>query len=339
MKGKISKTLGIMAVVLLILQIGIIPCSAQEKIKLKLSHLTPTNHPVHRAAELFKKMVEESTSGQVEITIFPASTYAGNVASVEENMRGTLDMNIMTPGAAQTAIKQLAVCMLPFAIDDQAHANRLWSGPALKRVQEIYEKNNMKIHWPGKWGFRQMSTSKKLINTPADLKGMKMRVPPEIQLLELYKACGANTATISFSEFPLAIAQGVVDGQCNPICIFKAANLSKFQPFMMITNHAYQTMFLSTNLKTWNKLPPKVQAAIEQAEKVAMNFLIEDTDVTEKAILNELPSKGTNVYEITKANHDKFAALMGPAHKVIANYAGQAWFDEWLGYVEKARQK
>ena len=242
MKGKICKTIGIVAAVLLFLQIGIIPCSSQEKIKLKLAHLTPTKHPVHRAAELFKKTVEESTSGQVEITIFPADTFAPNVECVGEVMRGTLDMQITTPGTAQTSIKQLAVCMLPFAIEDQAHADRLWSGPALKRVQEIYEKNNIKVHWPGKWGFRQM-TGKKPINTPDDLKGLKMRVPPEIQLLQLYKACGATTATIAFSELPLAVAQGVVDGQCNPICIFEAFNLSKFQPAMTITNHAYQAMF------------------------------------------------------------------------------------------------
>ena len=97
--------------------------------------------------------------------------------------------------------------------------------------------------------------------------------------------------------------------------------------------------FISKSLKTWNRFPSNVQAAIEQADKVAMDFLREDTNATEKAILKELPSKGTKVYEVTKANHDKFAAKMEPAHKAIADLAGKEWLDEWLSYVEKARMK
>jgi TRAP-type C4-dicarboxylate transport system substrate-binding protein len=338
MKGKIYKIIGIAVVAFLTLQLGIVPCSSQEKIKLKIAHPQPIRHSVQRAAELFKKTVEELTSDQVEITIFPAGTYGSNVDAVGEVMRGTLEMAITTTQVAQTHIKQLAATMLPFAIEDQAHADRLWSGPALKRVQEIYEKNNIKIDWPAKFGFRQM-TANKPIDTPDDLKGLKMRVPPELQLLQLYKVCGAVTATVSFSELPLAIALGVVDGQCNPICVFDTLNISKYQSSMTLTNHCYGIYLIYKSLRIWNKLPPNVKAAIEKADKLAMSSLTEDINAMENVILKDLPSKGTKVYEITKANRDKFVAKMGPVHKAIADFAGKEWFDEWLGYVEKARMK
>jgi len=317
----------------LILLFGFMPCQAQDKIKLKLAHLVPTTHPVHKAATLFKTMVEELTLGKVEITIYPANTFAGNVECIEETMRGSLDMDLTTPGAAQTFIKELAVCMTPFQFSDQGHANRVWNGPALEWVKNILEKNKLIVGAPGIWGFRQMTNNKKIINGPSDLEGLKIRVPPELQLQQLYRACGAVTTTISFSELPMALSQGVADGQCNPMWVFEAFKLYEVQKYVALTDHAYQTMFIFKNKDMWNKLPADVKEAIEISDKVAMDYLHQLTYNTEKKIIDGLKERGLVV---SKPNRAEFAEKMGPVHKAIAKYAGKKNFDQWMGYVEAA---
>jgi tripartite ATP-independent transporter DctP family solute receptor len=344
MQRRTGKTIGILFGFFILVYLSVFSVLAQTKdkkeqydigpkIKLKLAHLVPTNQPVHHAAELFKKIVEELTMGQVEITIYPANTFAPNVEAVEEVMRGTLDMQITTPGAAQTHIKPLGVCMLPYAFEDLRHAERHWHGPALNKIQKIYEENNIKVHNPGHWGFRQMSTRKTPIMHPEDLKGLKMRTPPEMQLQQMYRAFGAITTTIPLEEFALAMTQGVADGQCSPIWVYDMSKFYENQKYVAITDHGYQVLFIYKNLKMWNKLPPNIQRAIEYADEVAMDYTRALAYVTEKNILGSLPKKGIT---ITRPNRAEFAAKMGPMHKAVAEYAGKKWFEEWTELIKES---
>jgi len=335
MGGKMKKGLYIFIGILIITQIGLLPSFAKDVIKLNLAHLVPETHPVHKSAELFKKMVEELTQGRVQITIYPANTFAPVVEAVEEVMRGTLDMEIVTPGGAQTHIPELAVCMVPFAFDNQGHADRVWHGPALERIREIYKKNNIVVHWPGIWGFRQMTNNKRPIYGPEDVKGLKMRVPPELQLMNMYQALGAVTTTIAFGELYLALSQGVADGQCNPLWVFKAFKLDEVQKYVALTDHAYQVMFIYKSLDMWKRLPPDIKRAIEIADRVAMDYLRELTFATEKSIIKSLQERKDII--VTKPDRRLFAEKMGPVYKAIAKYAGEEWFNEWMGYIEEAR--
>ena len=344
MKRKAFKVIGVLFYFLVIVQLSTFPVLAKAKgkkdqydigpkMKLKLAHLVPTSQPVHRAAVLFKKIVEELTMGQVEITIYPANTFAPNVEAVEEVMRGTLDMQITTPGAAQTHIKELAVCMMPFAFENLRHAERHWDGPAMNKIQKVYEENNIRIHKAGHWGFRTMSTRNTPINKPDDLKGLKIRTPPEIQLQQMFRACGAITTTIPLKEFALAMAQGVADGQCSPIWVYDMLNFHEHQKYVAITDHGYQPLFISKNLQMWDKLPPNIQRAMEYADQMAMDYTRQLAYVTVKNILGSLPKKGITV---TRPNRAEFAARMGPMHEAVAKYSGKKWFDEWMELVKES---
>ncbi len=333
MKKKILKAMGIVMGIFIIIQLVSGPCFALE---LKLAHSFPQTHPIHKSSELFKKIVEEKTKGEVKIIIYPADTFATVVESLGEVMRGTLDMYLQTTGAGQTQIPKLAALILPFDIEDQAHANRIWSGPGLKRVREVYEENGIKVHYAGPYGFRQMTNNKRPIYKADDLKGLKMRTPPEIQYHAMYKALGAMPATVSFGELYLALSQGVTDGQCNPVWTINAGKFNEVQKYLAITNHCYNAVFIMKSLKRFESLPPDAKKAIEEADKAAMDYLEKVVSTSEQEILQSFEKRGL---QITKPDRKSFMDKAALAHSEIARYAGEKWFNEWMGYVEAARKK
>ncbi len=318
---------------------GISASTTQKPIELKLAHSYPQQHILGKGAAEFKELVEKDTNGKVVIQIYPADTFATLAKTLDELMRGTLDMHLMTPAGGQNQIKELAALMQLFAFDDIDHINRFWSGPALKRVQQIYAKRGVIVHSPASYGFRQMSNNVRPIQTAADVKGLKMRVPPEIQILEMYKSLGAVPTTIAFTEVYMGLSQNLADGACGPMESFMQLKWNEVQKYVSITNHCYQAMFLQINKAKWDSLSPDVQKVIEKADEVVMAKIRKGMVESDKANIKAAQDKGVKVNYLTDAGRKTFQEATKSAYAPIAKFAGEEWFNEVLGYVEASRKK
>ena len=170
--------------------------------------------------------------------------------------------------------------------------------------------------------------------TPGDMKGLKMRTPPELQLQAAMEACGAVVTKIAFPELYNALKQGVVDGQENPLAVIYHFKIYEVQKNLALTRHVYNSMVHVMSKKTFDKLTPEQQIIIKEESKNAGQWFRIQMQAEEGELIHKLKDKGM---EITDPDAVKFRSAMQPAYDRIANYAGQENVAKFLEMVEAAR--
>ena len=222
------------------------PYSARAATTLKFGHYNAESHPIHTAAVQFKTNVEMRTNGAIAIQIYPNNTLGSPPEILEQTRNGVVDIAVPTSGQLDKYDKAFAALMLPFVFNDIQHARRTMDGPINGWLGPVAEKSGFEMVGVWEYGFRHLTNSKHPINSPADVKGLKIRTPPEIQLSAAMAALGANVQKIGFPELYLALSQGVVDGEENPIATIASAKFYEVQKHLAMTKHVYQAMTRSS---------------------------------------------------------------------------------------------
>ncbi|MEO5733946.1 MAG: TRAP transporter substrate-binding protein [Rubrivivax sp.] len=159
------------------LALSIASLSAQAEVTLRFAHYSPESHAVHKAALQFKARVEERTKGEVKIAIFPNNTLGSPPEILEQTKLGVIDIAVPTSGQMDKYDKAFAALMLPFVFDDLAHARRTMDGPLQQWLAPLAAKSNLVIIGTWEYGFRNLTNNVRPVNTPADVKGMKVTKP------------------------------------------------------------------------------------------------------------------------------------------------------------------
>jgi tripartite ATP-independent transporter DctP family solute receptor len=149
----------------------------------------------------------------------------------------------------------------------------------------------------GLWdnGIRQMSNSKRAIKSPADLKGLKMRTPPDAVTIDIMQAMGADAQQIKFSELYVALQQGVVDGQENPLTNIASAKLYEVQKYISLTGHKYESTPFLMSKRTWDKLSEADRKAVNEAATEATALQRKLNKEADDKLVAELKAKGAQV--------------------------------------------
>jgi TRAP-type C4-dicarboxylate transport system substrate-binding protein len=173
------------------------------------------------------------------------------------------------------------------------------------------------------------------INSPDDVKGLKLRTPPELQIQASMEALGASVQAIAFPELYLALAQKVVDGEENPIAVIYFNKFYEAQKHLAITRHIYNNMIHTVGANAWKKLTPEQQTIFREESAAAgdlMRKLMADGEADQIA---RLEASGM---QVTRPDLAPFRALMEPAYNRIAAYAGEANVAKFRDMVEQARK-
>ena len=245
-------------------------------------------------------------------------------------------MGLPTQGQFDKWIKAFGVVMLPFAYDDWDHVHRTVDGPCFDWFKQLAEKEGFILLSNWEYGFRNLTNGKKPINTPDDVKGLKIRVPPEMQMTAAFQAMGAVTATIAFPEVYMALAQGVADGQENPISVIYFMKFYEVQKHLAVTRHIYNNMIHTISAKTWSKLTPEQKTIFQEESTKAGAWMRQQVVAQEEDLIKKMQAAGT---QVTRPNLALFRSAMKPAYDKISAYAGQENAKKFLEYVEAARKK
>lgn len=307
---------------------------AQAAVELKLGHFASDTHPCGIAAKDFKANVEKRTNGEVKIALFGNNVLGSPPEVLEQVLLGAVDMSLSGQDQLAKHLPFYDVISTPFAFKDYAMADKIidgdfkaWAAP------ELLKKNLVHLSdW--EWGFRQLTNSKRPVNTPADMKGMKIRTPPAFAYQAFVEAAGGNAQTIAFAELVMAMKQGVVDGQENPVGTIYDLKLYETQKYMSILNYTYSSMVHVVNKKSWDKLTPEQQkivaeesaAAAKQARK-----LLRDNETTQ---LKDLET--TKGIVVARPDLGPWKAAMGPAWDKVKTRVGAENFKRFMDMVEKA---
>lgn len=304
-------------------------------VTLRFAHYVPVDHPANIAAEQFAKQVEARTDGAIRIAIFPNNQLGDPPQEAAQIRAGVIDMGLPTEGQLDKYDKAFAVVPLPFVFKDRPEVFRVLDGPAMAWLAPLAEKQGFVMLRNWDYGFRNITNNVRPIMTPDDVKGLKIRTPPEIQIEACMEALGARVTPISFAELYLALSQHVVDGEENPIPVIYFNKYYEVQKNLALTRHVYNNMIHTVSLVTWKKLTPQVQQIMREESTSAGNLMRKLIGEQEADELGKIKATGVKVTEPDRA---LFRAKMGPAWKRVAAYAGEANVKKFTAMVEAARK-
>jgi len=262
---------------------------------LKFSHTDQQAGARQAAAEVFAKKVEELTQGRYKVQVYCCSQLGNDPKNIEQLTLGGIDFTVSSTGSFAPHVATLNLTMLPYLVDNYDQGWKLYDES--KWLQEQFAKAPAKgFRFLSTWeaGFRSMTT-KDPLNTPADASGKKLRTFPNEMMRWTLESMGFNIQIMPLPEVYLAIQQGTVTGQENPVDTIFSNKFYEVAPNVTLTNHVYSPIPLAISEKTWQRLSPADQKAVTEAAKIAAAHsrnLIRSNDDNQ---LKEMAAKGAKV--------------------------------------------
>jgi len=276
--------------------------------KLSLGHGAAPDNPRHIASLKFAEIVKAKTNGQVEVTVSPSGQLGTDPALITAVRSGAVDITANSQGAFANVVPEYAAFGMPFLFADSPSAWKVMDGPVGKELADKTAEKGMVVlgYWDN--GIRHMSNSKRPLNTPEDMKGLKMRTPPDAVTVDIMNAVGAQAQQIAFTELYVALQQGVVDGQENPLVNIRSAKLYEVNKFISLTGHKYEMTPFVMNKRSFDGLSETNKKAVMEAAAEATKLqrnLAQDADNKLEA---ELKSLGAIINRSNKAAFEKATA-------------------------------
>ena len=277
--------------------------------------------PWGKGGELWANKVRERTQGRINIKLYPGvSLIQGDQTREFSALRqGVIDMAIGSTINWSPQVKQLNLFSLPFLFPDYAAVDAVTQGEVGKSIFQTLDKAGVvPLAW-GENGYREISNSKKQIKSPADLKGLKIRVVGSPLFLDTFTALGANPTQMSWADAQPAFASGAVDGQENPMSIFTAAKLHTVgQKNLTMWGYVADPLVFVVNKEVWNSWTPADRDAVRQAaiEAGKEEIAIARKGMVEPAqpLLKDIAGLGVNIVQLSPAERDAFVKLTRPVY-------------------------
>lgn len=310
------------------------PTAQAGGIEMRLSHYVDEAHPIHAGAKQFAANVEKRTKGAVKIALYPANTLGSPPEQCEQVKLGALDMSLNTQGQTEYYVKASATAQIPFLFADYDHAHRTLDGPAMKWLRPLFEKAGFMQLANWEWGFRNITNNVRPILTPGDVKGLKIRVPPEFHLQALFESLGAIVTKIAWPELYMALAQKVVDGQENPLSAIYYQKFYEVQKHVALSRHTYSCSMLLMSTKSWKKLTASQQKIFREEAKRAGDHVRNVLNNEEKDLIAKMEKAGL---KITRPDPKPFRASIGSAYEKIYKRYGEDNVRMMEKFAEAAR--
>jgi tripartite ATP-independent transporter DctP family solute receptor len=222
--------------------------------KLKWAHVYEATEPYHLQALWAAGEIKKRTNGRYEIDVFPASTLGKETDINQALSLGTIDIIYTGMAFAGRSYPPMSIASGPFIFRDYDHWQKFRNGPVFKELAKGYEeKSGNHIVGYTYYGQRHL-TANKMVTKPEDMKGMKLRVPDAPLFVMFPRAVGANPTPIAFAEVYLALQNGTVDAQENPLPTIDAKKFYEVQKYIILTGHITESLVTVVAGGTWSKL-------------------------------------------------------------------------------------
>ena len=238
---------------------------------LKLGHLANEQNAWHLAAVKFGEELNAKTDGRIEVQVFPNESLGKEIDLINGMQLGTVDMTI-TGESLQNWAPMAALLAVPYAYKTLEHMDEVAGGQIGEDIKaQIIEKAKVRPIAFFARGPRNL-TSNRAIKSPADLDGLKMRVPNVPLFVDVWKSLGASPTPMAFSEVFTSLQNGVIGAQENPLALIRSANFNEVQSHVNQTEHVRSWIYLTIAESTWSKLSEADQSAVMEAAAMAQEF-------------------------------------------------------------------
>lgn len=218
-----------------------LPLRARAATTLTLGHGAAPGNPRTVAAARFAELVAEKTGGRITINVAGSETLGSDSAMLTSLRTGALDMTANSQGAVSALVPEISALGLPFLFEDSTRPIEILEGSVGESLAAKFEA--VGIVPLGYWnnGIRHLTNSRRAVATPADVAGLKVRTPADPMTIDIFQALGASTEQIAFGELYVALQQGVVDGQENPLVNIASSKLFEVNRFVSLTAHKWES--------------------------------------------------------------------------------------------------
>jgi tripartite ATP-independent transporter DctP family solute receptor len=294
--------------------------AAQTTMRISIS--IPQNSHQGVAIDTFAKEVEKRTGGRYKIQPFYSGALGAEREATEAVQLGTQELTFTSSGPVPNFVPEVKILDVPFLFRDYAHARAVLDGPIGQELLQKFDARGIKALAWGENGFRHMTNSKRAVNGPDDLKGLKMRTMENPVHVQAYKGFGIIPTPMAFSEVFTALQQGTVDGQENPLSVITSAKFDQVQKFLTLTGHVYSPCVFLMNKEAFDKLSAADKTAFLEAAKegVKANRLRVDSD--EKIAVADLRAKGMTV--IDQVDKTRYQTALAPVYADFEKQFGKA---------------
>lgn len=278
-------------------------------------------------AEEFTSRANEALGDKAKVVFYGSAQLGKDKDLMQKLKLGTV--HLAMPSSVMSSIApEAGLFDMPFLVKDRAHLNRIEHKVFWPEIAPAIEAKGYKVIGFWENGIRHISNNVKPINTPADLKGVKIRTPKSTWRVKMFSEWGANPTPMSFSEVFVALQTGVIDGQENPLTNISAAKLNEVQKYLSITGHVYTPSYLTTGAKQWEKLPADVRAILEKTAVEVQGWMYATGTKDDVSLLEKL---GKDM-EINVADRAAFVEASKPIYAEFAKEVatGKAMIDSAL---------
>ncbi len=286
---------------------------AQQKV-LRFGHLHSVDSPIHKGISKAAEEVEKSTQGRYKINIFPSSQLGQAREMVQQVVDGNLDFISEGPGSLSALHRPLSVFEAPFIARDYDHLLKMLESDYAKEQLKVMEtQRNMAYIGTFYYGVRHFTTKGKALQTAADVKGLKIRVPEAPLFLAMIRALEATPTPMSLGEVYLSLQTGVADGQENPLPTINNNKFFEVQKFLNLTGHVIVPVMIMMNNKVYAAATPADQAAFKAAFAAGAKVNDDLTRADEASLVDAFKAKGMTV---VNSDRESFRARMTSVYEL-----------------------
>ncbi len=278
----------------------------------KLALQNPKGHPLATGAEKFAELVGTKSGGRIKVNIFPGGTLGGDAPNVSALQGGTIEFVLLNSGILASQVKPFEIYDFPFMFANAKEADAVVDGPFGQKLHaSLADKGIVGLAY-FELGFRNLTNSKKAINTVEDIAGLKLRVIPNAINVDWVKAVGANPTPMAFPEVYAGLEQKAIDGQENPLSVILANKFFEVQKNLALTNHQYNPQSLIFSKKVWDTLGADEKKILQDAATEAARFQRQVNRDKAAGDLAELKKAGMQVTEFSAAEQAKLRDKLKP---------------------------
>ena len=294
-----------------------------DALKLRLSvESTPGASTQHMLASFRDSLKEEMGDG-VEIEFFDSGTLGDEIVHMQQVRTGQLDVIPIGSDAVQLDSK-FAVFDIPFLFADRKAVAKVLDGDIGRQLDESFQKNaGLKVLGFGEIGFRNISNNVRPVRVPEDLKGLKLRTPGSKTRILSFKMLGASPIKMNIGEVYLAMQQGVVDGQENPLGNIRKWSWYEVQKYISMSHHVYTPITFVMNLERYNSLTDDQRAAVDRAARKAVLASRQYGTDNDAKLLGEIKELSKGKVEFNEIDQAAFQAAAEPIAVEIGKVAGE----------------
>lgn len=280
-----------------------------------------------QTARLFADKLQQRLGEAHQVEYYDSAQLGDERQLVQKMRLGTVDLAAIS-SIMSSISDDFALFDLPFLVQDRQHLLKIDKQIVMTTLASSAEARGLKVLSTWENGFRQITNNDRPINTPEDLKGLKIRTPQSEWRTMMFSQWGSNPTPMAFSEVFVGLQTGVVDGQENPLTNIEGAKLNEVQKYLSMTDHVYSPIWLMAGVGGWNKFPEEIQSAIHAAAKEAQQWSLSQGERMDKDLLASFQAAGMVVNQADKASfiaasqpvYDRFAEQV-PSGKQLVEQA------------------